>query len=272
MSNVVPASNLDPPPDDRPTVIAISALACILQDVLHEGLGHGVTAWLSGAHRLTMSTVALQSDIDTRWISANGTLVNLLFAAIFWLLLLRPQRSKPATRYFLVLAMAGNLFTGTGYFFFSGLSSFGDWAAVIRGFEPHWLWQLGLIVLGVTSYYASMLVVAAKLKSFRGSATVEGSPRLRGLCWTPYFTDGILAGLGGLLNPLGLFYVLASALPSTLGANAGLLSLPALMRGRNRAEEDQVGPIHRSLPWIVTAAVASLLFILVLGRGLTWSR
>src|SRR5580658_5110685 len=97
------------PRDDRPTVIAISALACILQDVLHEGLGHGVTAWLSGAHRMTMSTIALQSDIDTRLISANGTVVNLLFAAIFWLLLRRPQRFRPATRYFLVLAMAGNL-------------------------------------------------------------------------------------------------------------------------------------------------------------------
>src|SRR5208282_2178187 len=105
--------------DDRLTLIAISALACILQDVLHEGLGHGVTAWLSGAHRVTMSTVALQADIDTRWISANGTIVNLIFGGIFWLLLIRPQRYRAATRYFLVLAMAGNLFTGTSYFFFS---------------------------------------------------------------------------------------------------------------------------------------------------------
>src|ERR1035437_3514253 len=138
--------------DDRLTLIAISALACILGDGLHEGLGHGVTAWLSGAHRVTMSTVALQSDIETRWISANGTLVNLLFAAIFWLLLLQPQRYRPSTRYFLVLAMAGNLFTGTGYFFFSGVTNFGDWAAVIRGLQPHWLWQLGLVILGVSSY------------------------------------------------------------------------------------------------------------------------
>src|SRR5580693_8874469 len=91
--------------DDRLTLIAISVLACILQDVLHEGLGHGVTAWLSGAHRLTMSTVALQSDIETRWISANGTLVNLLFAALFWILLLRPQRYRPVTLYFLVLCL-----------------------------------------------------------------------------------------------------------------------------------------------------------------------
>ena len=256
--------------DDRLTVMAISALACVLQDVLHEGLGHGVTAWLSGAHRLVISTVALQSDIGTRWISANGTLVNLLFGAIFWLLLLRPQRYRPATRYFLVLAMAGNLFTGTGYFLFSGVFNFGDWAAVIQGFEPHWMWQLVLVVVGAASYYASMLMVAAKLKPFRGQH--DPSRRLRVLCWTPYFTEGILAGLGGLLNPLGLFYVIASALPSSLGANAGLMSLPFMMRQGNGSEEQQVRPLRRSIAWIATAAVGSLLFILVLGRGLTWSR
>jgi hypothetical protein len=258
--------------DDKLTLIAISVLACILQDVLHEGLGHGVTAWLSGAHRVTMSTVALQSDIETRWISANGTVVNLLAAAVFWILLLRPQRYRPATRYFLVLAMTGNLFTGTGYFLFSGVFDFGDWAAVIRGFEPHWLWQLGLVVLGVASYYASMLAVAAKMKPFQGQV----SERLRVLCWTPYFTDGILAGLAGLLNPAGLFYIIASALPSTLGANAGLLSLPwmirGIMRGASPSVEGQVGLIGRNAGWIVAATVASLIFIFVLGRGITWSR
>jgi hypothetical protein len=265
-----------PPQDDRITLIAASALACILQDVLHEGLGHGVTAWLSGARHLTMSTVALQSDIETRWVSANGTLVNLLFAAIFWLLLLNPQRYKPTTRYFLVLAMAGNLFTGTGYFFFSGVTNFGDWAAVIRGLQPHWMWQLGLIVLGVASYYASMLLVASKLKPFLEKN--QTSRRLRVLCWTPYFTDGILAGLAGLLNSAGLFYVIASALPSTLGANAGLLSLPSMMRPpsitrkTSRSDAHPVAPILRSPAWISAATVASLLFIFVLGRGITWSR
>jgi hypothetical protein len=215
-----------------------------------------------------MSTVALQSDIETRWISANGTLVNLLFALIFWLLLIKPQRYRPATFYFFVLVMAGNLFAGTGYFLFSGVANFGDWAAVIRGLQPHWMWRLGLIVLGASSYYASMLVVAAKLKHFYGKD--ESARRLRLLCWTPYFTDGILAGLAGLFNPAGLFYVVASALPSTLGANAGLLSLPSMMR-RSRVEK-QFGPVDRSSGWIVTGAIASLLFIFLLGRGITWSR
>ena len=225
--------------DDRLTLIAISVLACVLQDVLHEGLGHGVTAWLSGAHRVTMSTVALQCDIDTRWISANGTLVNLVFAAVFWLVLLKADRYGPALRYFFVLAMMGNLFTGTGYFFFSGVANFGDWAAVIHGLQPYWLWRVGLIVVGAASYYASMLLVAAQLRPFRSAD--ESSRRMRGLCWTPYFADGVLAGVAGLLNPAGLFYVIASALPSTLGANAGLLSLPGLMRKWNRDPGEKCG-------------------------------
>jgi hypothetical protein len=216
-----------------------------------------------------MSTVALQSDIDTRWISANGTLVNLVFAAFFWLLLLRPQRCGPATRYFLVLAMAGNLFTGTGYFLFSGVFNFGDWAAVIRGWQPHWMWQLGLVMLGLVSYYASMLVVAAALRGFRSK---DDARRIRGLCWTPYFTDGLLAFFGGLLNPAGLFYIIASALPSTLGANAGLLNLPGMVRRPSSSEGEPVQPIRRSVAWIAVGAIASLLFIFVLGRGLSWSR
>ncbi|MGA8030413.1 MAG: hypothetical protein WB992_25000 [Bryobacteraceae bacterium] len=256
--------------DDRLTLIAISALAYILQDVLHEGLGHGVTAWLMGAHRLTISTVALQSDIDRRWISANGTLVNLLFGAIFWLVLRRARAYRPATRYFLVLAMAGNLFTGTGYFFFSGVANFGDWAAVIRGMQPYWLWRVGLVALGVASYYASMLLVGAELQAFRDREIHSG--RIREVSWTPYFTEGALAAVSGLFNPAGLFYVIASALPSTLGANAGLLSMPVMMRQWGRREEEQAGPVGRSMAWIAPSAIASLLFIFVVGRGITWSR
>ncbi len=258
------------PTDDRLTLISLSALACIVQDILHEGLGHGVTAWISGAHRVTMSTVALQSDIETRWISANGTLVNLVFAAIFWLLLRSGQRYSPTLRYFLVLVMMGNLFTGTGYFLFSGVANFGDWAAVIQGLQPYWLWRTGLIVVGAISYYASMLLVAVELKAFRRPD--ENWRRIRALCWTPYFTDGVLAGVAGLLNPAGLFYVIASALPSTLGANAGLLSLPGLMFGRKIGSDQPLAPIQRSPAWIAAGAIASLLFISILGRGLTWSR
>ncbi len=259
--------NVDLEHDDRLTIIAIAALACMLQTVLHEGLGHGVVAWLSGAHRLTLSTVALQSDIASRWISAAGTFVNFAAACVL-LLLLRVRRYRPATGYFLVLALAGNLFTSTGYFLFSGFSNFGDWAEVIRGRQPHWAWQVGLVLFGVVSYYLSMLLVAAELRRFKRDET---SKRLVELTWTPYFTDGILAALAGVFNPAGIFYVFASALPSTLGANGGLLSLPWMVRLLLRPEE-QTGALRRSVAWIVLAGGASALYIFVLGRGVRWSR
>ena len=246
-------------PNDLVTVAALAVLAYFVSDLLHEGLGHGVTAWLSGAHRLTLSTVALQSDIASRWISANGTLVNLAAAAVLWFIL--RKRYAPALTYFLVMTLAANLFTGTGYFFFSGVTNFGDWAEVIRGLQPHWIWQAGLIVLGVVSYYASMLLVARELRRFK-------SP-LRSLCWTPYFTEAALSAVAGLFNPAGLFYVVASALPSTLGANAGLLSLPFMMRGWKPAADPL--PIPRSRVSIALGVIAALVFIVILGRGITFT-
>lgn len=256
----------DPGRDDKLTLIAISTLAYILADLLHEGLGHGVVAWASGAHRLTISTLALQSDIASRWISAGGTLVNLLFALLLWLALHYVRELQPATRYFLALALAANLFTGTGYFLFSGAANFGDWAAVIQGLEPHWLWRLGLTLLGAGSYYASMLLVGRQFKPF---LETPHRSRIRILCWTPYLTEGALAFAAGLFNPLGLFYVLASGLSSTLGANAGFISLPFVMHGWSGGG---TGLIPRSLGWIAAGVIASALFVFLLGPGLTWSR
>jgi hypothetical protein len=249
--------------DDALTIVSIASLACILQDILHEGVGHALTAWLSGARAITISTVALQSDISTRGTSASGTLVNIIAGAVLWSLL-RARRWQPAARYFLVLAMAGNLFTGTGYFLFSGILNFGDWAAVIRGLEPHWVWRAGLVVVGVVSYVGSMRLAARELQPF-----MRREPsRLRRLCLTPYITDGVLAGVASLLNPLGFFYVIASALPSTLGANAALLALPGTMHHLEPPDRP-VETIDRGPGWIAAAVVVVLLFIFVLGRGIT---
>ena len=252
--------------DDRLTVIAVAALACILQDVLHEGVGHGLASYVLGAHTITLSTVAEDSDITSQWIDAAGTLVNLAAAAGFYLAL-RVLRGGPTLRLFLVLCLAGNLFTGTGYFLFSGVFGFGDWQQVIRGFEPAWIWRLGLVLVGAASYFAAMRLVASEFTEFaRGT-----SPRrIRTLAWLPYLLAGPLAFVAGLRNPAGIFFVFASALPSTLGANAGLWNMPGMVR------KDLPGPgvarIDRSWAWIAAGVLACAVFVLVLGRGVTWRR
>jgi hypothetical protein len=110
--------------------------------------------------------------------------------------------------------------------------------------------------------------VKVELKAFRRS---DMPRRIRGLAWTPYFTEGVVSTLGGLMNPAGLFYVIASAIPATMGANAGMLSLPGMV-GRGGDEGEDVGVIRRDWRWIGMAAVLVVLFIFVLGRGLTWRR
>jgi hypothetical protein len=251
--------------DDFWTIVAVAAIACMLQSVLHEGLGHGGVAYLSGAHFITVSTVAMNADIDSRWIDAAGTLVNLAAGAVFWMLL-RWKEYSPVARFFLVIAMAGNLFTGTGYFLFSGVANFGDWAAVIHGWEPRWAWRVGLIVLGAVTYYAAMLLVASELKGFRRG---DMPRRIRALAWTPYITEVVVGTLGGLLNPAGWFYVVASAIPATMGANAGMLSLPGMV---GCAGGEGVTAIRRDWRWIGSAAALVVSFIFVVGRGLTWHR
>ena len=58
--------------DDVLTVCAISFLAEILGNVLHEGFGHAATALLAGAKSGVLTTVAWSSDFDSRLVAAGG--------------------------------------------------------------------------------------------------------------------------------------------------------------------------------------------------------
>jgi hypothetical protein len=139
---------LYPIADDVLTICAISILAGILTNVLHEGVGHGITALLTGANSGLLTTVAWSSTFDSRLVEAGGTLVNLAAALVFWIALRSAKHASMSTRYFPLITCAFNLFTGTGYFFFSGVTNFGDWAAVISGCtcigsggHCWWLWE-----------------------------------------------------------------------------------------------------------------------------------
>jgi len=73
--------------DDTLTIIANSIVAGILTNVLHEGVGHGLTALMIGANSGVLTTVAWSRAFDSRSVEAGGTLVNLAAALTFWLVL-----------------------------------------------------------------------------------------------------------------------------------------------------------------------------------------
>src|SRR5689334_14202026 len=99
--------------DDALTICAISLLAGMLANMLHEGLGHAATALLTGAKSGVLSTVAWSSDVDTRLIAAGGTLANLAAGAVFWIALRSAKSASSRLRFFLLMSLAFNLFTGT---------------------------------------------------------------------------------------------------------------------------------------------------------------
>src|SRR5215510_13675446 len=145
--------------DDTLTICSISLLAAIIADILHEAVGHAGLAMLLGARSGVLSTVAWSSTFESRLVAAGGTLVNLAAGAIFYLLLRRAKHLSASMRYFLLLCMAFNLLDGTGYFFFSGVTNFGDWAQVIANSHPHWLWRTTLVVVGIAAYYGAVVLL-----------------------------------------------------------------------------------------------------------------
>jgi len=147
---------------DALTIAAIAIVAYALASVLHEGLGHGGACLLTGGHPIAISTVHFECDKDNRLVDAGGTIVNL--AAGFMFLVLSRLVSRAAhQRYFLWLSMTINLLDAGGYFLFSGFGNIGDWAAVIQGLQPPWLWHIGLIVVGAFSYYLFVWLAAREI-------------------------------------------------------------------------------------------------------------
>jgi predicted ester cyclase len=58
--------------DDILTICAISIVAGILTNILHEGVGHGLVALLTGAKSGVLTTVAWSSAFDSRLVAAGG--------------------------------------------------------------------------------------------------------------------------------------------------------------------------------------------------------
>jgi hypothetical protein len=252
---------------DVATIIAISIVASVIGNLLHEGVGHGGACLLAGAHARVLSTVHFECSQDSRFISAGGTLVNCIAGFVCWLALRFVNHAHARLRYFLWLLMTGNLLSGGGYFMFSGIGNFGDWADVIRGFSPAWLWRVGLTLLGVVSY---LLVVWLALRELRPFLSERDWRRggAKDLTIIPYITGGVLSTAAGILNPVSWILVPLSAAAASFGGNSGMAWMTQCL-GTRFAPKIPTQPftLKRSRGWIIAALLVAVLFIGVLGRG-----
>jgi hypothetical protein len=260
---------------DAFTVGAIAILAYILGNILHEGLGHGGACLLSGGRPLVVSSVHFECSADTRLVDAGGTLVNLMAGAVFLALGRLTAPAYPRWKYFFWIAMTVNLYTGTGYFLFSGIGGIGDWALFIEGLGRQWLWRVGLAVTGGITYFLAARLSLLELRVLIGSDKAERYLRAVCLTRTPYFTGGVLMCLAGALNPKGMILILVSAAASTFGGTSGLVwATDWLRRGRLIPDGPAAGPlpISRSWPLLVGAGLVGIAFIFVLGPSVRLAR
>lgn len=262
------AAEVSPAKDDLWTLVAFGVLGEMISSVLHEGVGHGGVAWLSGAHRIVVTSTYMDSGFDTRWILAAGTLVNLAFGLAGLALLVWMRHASVPLRLFVWALTAFNLLMATGYFLFSGVAGIGDWAEWMKGLSPLWAWRAGFSALGAVTYFASAWLLAGELVRMMGA----NQARLRRITWTIYFAGVIAACIAGVRNPMGWKLVLISAMASSAGGASGLWWIPNLtpaVASRLRERATTAVAIRRMpLLWGVTA-ILLVEYVWWLGSGVT---
>lgn len=266
-------------PLDLLTVFAIAIIAYIAANVLHEGVGHAGVCAAVGCQPLILTTahvdwqIGAASEAGARLIAAGGTLVNLIAALVFWLLLRSARSASGAVRYFLWLSMAVNLLVGTGYFLFSGVISIGDWMDVVEGWQPAGLWRALLIAAGIVLYLGAIAACIRTLAPLVGGggpgADRPGAIRRAVQLTTyPYFVGSIASTLGALLNPEGMILVATSA-AAHFGGTSGLAWMAQMLKTRWFPLADSTPiAIPRRWGWIAAAVVLLVVHIAVLGPGI----
>ena len=254
---------------DPATIIAISIVAFAIANLLHEGAGHGGACVLTGGHAKVLSTVHFECSQDSRLIAAGGTFVNFMAGFLCWFALRSVNQAHGHLRYFLWLLMTINLLQATGYFLFSGLGNFGDWAYVIHGLAPAWLWRGVLTVLGAVSYVLAVWLALLELRPFLGEPDWRRGGA-KDLTLVPYIAGGILYTVAGMFNPVGMILVGLSAAAASFGGTSGMAWMTQYVGSRFAPRITcQPFTMQRRRGWIIAAAVTAAVFVGVLGRGVS---
>ena len=261
-------------PEKRPagdilTIVCVALAAYMVSNVVHEGAGHGGACLAVGGRPIEISTVDMRCSVDHRLVTAGGTLANLIAAAVFFGLGRRLGPRAVVRRYFCWMAMTLNLFGAAGYFAFSGVGGFGDWAVFIRGFEPAWAWRVGLTIFGALGYFLAIRISLLELRPLIGSDRYGRYRRGVQLTRLPYLAGGTLACIAGALNPAGWILVALSAAASTFGGSSALLWMMELLRGNwiPAGAAPEPPPIARSWGWIAGTALGACIWVARLGPG-----
>jgi hypothetical protein len=278
MSNV-----LEKRSPDIPTVIAISIFSWSLFAVLHEVVGHGVSAILLGEKLLGAVTTTVHIDdfydLDHvasrigwwgfRTVAATGSLVNFITGALAIILLRSERITSPTTRYFLWLFATISIVQQAFWLAvmpFAGLG--GDWTAFFVELEPAVLWKAGVTAIGIFLLWAGyQLPIRQWMPAIRGDRN-ERWAQIRRLTIVPILAAFIFQMLSILWSPLeGPRHTTIVSVFSFIPLFLWLI--PAnLVRWPEAPSSSEIFHLNRSKVWLVIGLIALVLFVFVLGPGI----
>ena len=241
------------------SIVSIAVLSMGLAAAFHEGLGHGVTAWVRGDGVTELTSNHLSDLVDDRLVDAAGTIVNLILAVLCFCGY-RMAGERANLRYFFWCFGAVNLLDGAGYFCYSGIIGVGDWAAVIRGLPHEVLLRIAMSVFGLVFYIVSVRIIARGVRPFMASGSEYNT-----VSRLPYYAACIFYCIAGAFDPLGIKLLFISTIPAAFGGLSGFLWGDKYMP---RAAPEKPLAVAPSRALWVTAAIFSAAFVVILGRGI----
>ena len=260
---------------DISTLAAMGLLVYVVDNLVHEGIGHGGMCLAVGGKPLAISSAWWDGSYEgvsawgQRAVSAGGTLANLVVGGASVVAFHRRGHQLSAhARYFVWLLGLVNLLGAAGYLMADPVGDFGDWSVFVRGLEHALAWRVGLCATGLLLTRQTLVWGIRTLGTLVGQDPVHPSSRVvlaRKLCWCPYLVGGVAFTLAGLVNPKGVVFAFTSAL-ATFGGKTFLAWLPTWVKPGGAAPGPAI-VLGRSVGWLLAGGVAAFVLFGLLARS-----
>ena len=252
---------------DPATIVGLGLLLMPLSTMLHEIGGHAATCVALGGRVTDLGAFYVEcaglAHGGAVAVALAGVAMDAIAAFVAFGLWRRAHSDLARLAWWYV--WLSTAMVAAGYLCFSGATGIGDLGPGATGgigplpIPP--LWRLGELAIGIVIY---VRLVRFGIVTLNGMVGVGPETRAahRWIAHGYYLAVGGAAVVVGLFNPVGIAITLTSALASSFGGLAGMISI-GFAAGREGAPRDFV--IQRRWPVLMVGAAATAAFAIVLG-------